>query len=140
MQTEKIFSRVRRNDINSLKLDVYNLMTKTYLELGQKPDIEQIKLNSKLLYNDLIHYYGGMTMEEVTFVFETGVRDGNDGSSCFLNVRQWSVWLKSHKKSEALLRQTNQVTMWERHQIAQKEINLTLNQANDKIKKIIKKS
>jgi len=66
MQTEKIFSRIKRNDISALKLDVYNLMTKTYIELGQKPDDKQIKLNSRLLYNDLIHYYGGMTMEEVS--------------------------------------------------------------------------
>lgn len=129
MQTEKIFSRIKRNDISSLKLDVYNLMTKTYIELGQKPDDKQIKLNSRLLYNDLIHYYGGMTMEEVSFVFETGVRDGTDGSSCFLNVRQWSVWLKKHKTSEALLRQTNQLTMWDRYQRSQKQISLTINQA-----------
>ena len=129
MQTEKIFSRVKRNDISSLKLDVYNLMTKTYIELGQKPDDKQIKLNSRLLYNDLIHYYGGMTMEEVSYVFESGVRDGTDGSSCFLNVRQWSVWLKKHKTSEALLRQTNQLTMWDRYQRSQKQISLTINQA-----------
>jgi len=129
MQTEKIFSRIKRNDISSLKLDVYNLMTKTYIELGQKPDDKQIKLNSRLLYNDLIHYYGGMTMEEVSYVFESGVRDGTDGSSCFLNVRQWSVWLKKHKTSEALLRQTNQLTMWDRYQRSQKQISLTINQA-----------
>tara|TARA_R110000772_G_scaffold70153_1_gene154496 strand:+ start:2697 stop:3098 length:402 start_codon:yes stop_codon:yes gene_type:complete len=129
MQTAKIFFRVKNNDISSLKLDVYKLMTKTYIELGQKPSDEQIKLNSRLLYNDLIHYYGGMTMEEVSYVFEAGVRDGTDGSSCFLNVRQWSVWLKKHKTSEALLRQTNQLTMWDRYQKSQKQISLTINQA-----------
>ncbi len=129
MKTAKIFFRVKNNDISSLKLDVYKLMTKTYIELGQKPSDEQIKLNSRLLYNDLIHYYGGMTMEEVSYVFEAGVRDGTDGSSCFLNVRQWSVWLKKHKTSEALLRQTNQLTMWDRYQRSQKQISLTINQA-----------
>jgi len=126
---EKIYSRVKKNDISSLKLDVYNLITKTYIELGQKPSDEQIKLNSRILYNDLIHNYGGMTMEEVVFVFEAGVRDGSDGSSCFINVRQWNVWLKKHKTQEALLRQTKQLTMWERHQQLQKHITLTINKA-----------
>lgn len=93
---EKIFFRYK-HDISALKLDVYNLMTQSYVELGQKPQETQIKLNAKLLYEDLINYHGGMTMNEVSFAFHTGIRNADEGTSCFLNVRQWTVWLKKHK-------------------------------------------
>lgn len=131
MKTEKIFFRYK-HDTNGLKLDVYNLMTKCYIELGQKPDEKQIKLNASLLFNDLIQYYKGMTMNEVEFVFHKGIRNADEGTSCFINVRQWNVWLKNHKSSEALKRQQKVITDYQRYEQDQKLISET-------IKKIEKK-
>jgi len=128
MKTEKIFFRYK-HDTNALKLDVYNLMTKSYIELGQKPDEKQIKLNASLLFNDLIQYYKGMTMNEVEFVFHKGIRNAEEGTSCFINVRQWNVWLKNHKNSEALKRQQKVLTDYERYEQDQKLIAETINKA-----------
>ncbi len=128
MKEDKIYSRYKF-DRSALKLDCYNLMKRSYLEIGQKPTDAQVKLNASLLYNDLIYYYGGMTMDEVGFVFHNGIRNGNEGANVFLNVRQWSVWLKDHKKSEALLRQQKRVTNYERFRQQEKSIALTINKA-----------
>ena len=104
-------------------------MRKTYIEIGQKPSDEQVKLNANLLYNDLVAYYGGMTMHEVEFVFHNGIRNAEEGTSVFINVRQWSVWLKDHKKTEALCRQNKQITKYERYRKNQKLIGTTINKA-----------
>ena len=136
MKTDKIFSRYN-NDNSALKLDCYNLMKKCYLEIGQKPSDEQVKLNASFLYEDLIHYYGNMTMDEVAFVFHKGIRNADEGTNVFINVRQWSVWLKDHKKLEALKRQQKLVTSYDKYRAnlskllteEQKLISDTINKA-----------
>ncbi len=124
-KTNKIFYRFN-NDLKQLKLDCLDLISKTYIEIGQKPEKETMVLMANLLYNDLINSYGGMTMDEVKFVFHKFVREGEE-SSVFLNVRTWNKWLKSHKKSEQLRRQNNQVTLWSIEQKKQKQISTIIN-------------
>lgn len=136
MKQDKIFFRYK-HDTSALKLDVYNLMTKSYIELGQKPDEAQIRLNAKLLYEDLTRYHGGMTMSEVEFAFHRGIRDDTEGTSCFLNVRQWSVWLKRHKGNAVKNREIMNRIGWgatERNQIAS-TINQAKIKSDDKTKK-----
>lgn len=141
MKEDKIYFRFK-HDRSALKKDVYDLMNRCYIELGQKPTDEQVKLNSSLLYNDLIHYCGGMTMDEVAFVFHNGIRNAEEGTSCFMNVRQWSVWLNTHRVSEALKRQQKQITAYESYQQHQLDISKTINQSklksSDQINKAIK--
>ena len=135
MKQDKIFFR-HKHDTSALKLDVYNLMTKSYIELGQKPDEVQIRLNAKLLYEDLTRYHGGMTISEVEFAFHTGIRDADEGTSCFLNVRQWSVWLKKHKGNAVKQNQIMNRIGWgatEKNQIGT-TINRAKIKSNDKTK------
>ena len=135
MKQDKIFFRYK-HDTSALKLDVYNLMTKSYIELGQKPDEVQIRLNAKLLYEDLTRYHGGMTISEVEFAFHTGIRDADEGTSCFLNVRQWSVWLKKHKGNAVKQNQIMNRIGWGATE--KNQIGTTINRAkiklNDKTK------
>ena len=70
-----------------------------------------------------------MTMNEVQFAIEKGIRDGED-TSCFINVRTWNVWLKQHKKSEQLKRQQRQITDYQKHEQNQIQINKTINKLN----------
>jgi len=63
---------------------------------------------AQLLYHDLVRYYGGMTIEEVKFAFEQGIRNSENGN--FVNVRNFNIWLKEYKKSAALKRQQRLLT------------------------------
>ena len=56
-------------DQAQLKLDCVDLLAKSYTELGQRPDKEQIVLMAQLLYQDLIQYYSNMTIDEVALLF-----------------------------------------------------------------------
>jgi hypothetical protein len=69
-----------------------------------------------------------MTLEEVYFALEKGIRQGEE-ASCFINVRSWNLWLKEHKKSEALKRQQRLITDYQKHEQSQKSIGNTINKA-----------
>jgi len=129
-KTNKIFYRYNI-DQKKLKLDCVDLISKTYLELGQKPEKETIVLMSQLLYEDLINFYGALTFEEVIFAFKTGTRNAEDGSSCFINVRTWNVWLKDYKKSSNLRRQQNRLTDFENYNLGQKQIAKTIEKSKE---------
>ena len=91
------------HDRKQFNIDCIDLISKCYLELGQKPTAETITLMGSLLVDDLAVSYGRLELDEVAFAFNRGIRDGDAGTSCFLNVRTWNVWLKQYKKA-ALLR------------------------------------
>lgn len=123
----QIWSRYN-TDLKGLKNDCVDILSKCYLMLGQKPDAKQIVMMSSLLYEDLINKYSRMTIDEVRFALEKGIKDG-DEVSCFINARTWNLWLRSHKGSEALKRQQKQITDYQRHQQNQKAIANTINKA-----------
>ena len=127
-KTKKIFYRFKE-DSKQLKMDCVDLIGKTYLELGQRPEKEQIVLMAQLLYDDLINYFGGLTFEEVIFAFNRGTRNAEDGSSCFVNVRTWNVWLNQYKKQAMLRRQQRQLTEFQQYKKQQKQISQTINKA-----------
>jgi aryl-alcohol dehydrogenase-like predicted oxidoreductase len=127
-KSEKIFYRFN-TDQKQLKLDCVDLISKTYLELGQRPEKESVVLMAQLLYDDLINYYGGLTFDEVKFAFAKGTRNADDGPSCFVNVRTWNLWLKEYKKKAQLKRQQQQLTEFENYKEQQKQIAETINKA-----------
>lgn len=126
-KSKQIWSRFN-TDQKQLKLDCVDMLGRFYTMLGQKPETEQIVMMAQLLYEDLINRYSRMTIDEVRFAIEKGIRDGDD-TSCFINVRTWNVWLKKHITSEQLNRQKNILTNYQNHQQAQKLISTTIEQA-----------
>tara|TARA_R100000655_G_scaffold42676_2_gene78699 strand:+ start:626 stop:931 length:306 start_codon:yes stop_codon:yes gene_type:complete len=96
--------------------------------LGQKPDTQQVITMSSLLYEDLINNYSRMTIDEVRFAIEKGIREGED-TNCFINARSWNVWLRTHRKSEQLKRQQRLITDYQKHEESQKLIANTINKA-----------
>lgn len=124
---DKIWQRYN-TDVKQLKNDCVDILSKCYLMLGQKPDAKQIVMMSSLLYDDLINRYSTMTIDEVRFALEKGIKDGED-LSCFINARSWNVWLKQHKKSEQLKRQQRIITDYQKHQENVKQIGNTINKA-----------
>ena len=49
--------------------------------LGQRPDTKQIVIMSKLLIEDLSRNHGSMTLDEVAFAFEQGIKHSEHGAS-----------------------------------------------------------
>jgi hypothetical protein len=117
------------HDKKGLHIDCVDLISKSYLELGQKPTAETITLMATLLLDDLAHHYGSMEFDEVAYAFSKGIRDAEDGTSAFINVRAWSVWLSNHKKAAQLARQQNRLTDYQKHRDNVKYISDTINKA-----------
>ena len=115
--------------INKLKLECLDLIGVCYASLGQKPDKEQMKGMAQLFYNDIINYHTNLTMQEIAFAINKGLRKAEDGTSVFINVRTWSVWLKDYKSNAIAKRRQNQITDFELHKQQQKQIASTINKA-----------
>ena len=118
-----------KTDRKQLNLDCIDLISKCYLELGQKPTPENIALMGTLLLDDLAVNYGGLELDEVQYAFSRGIRNGEEGTSCFINVRTWSVWLTQYKKAAQLKRQQNLITDYQQYKEKQKQIGQTIKQA-----------
>jgi len=125
----RIFDRIKAGDINKLKIECLDLIGVCYASLGQKPDKEQMKIMAQLFYNDLVTYHTNLTMQEIAFAINKGLRKAEDGTSVFINVRTWSVWLKDYKTNAIEKRRQNQITDFELHKQAQKQIASTINKA-----------
>lgn len=115
------------HDRKGLNLECVDILSKCYLELGQKPTPEQIGLMATILADDLANFYGSIELDEVRFAFTKGIRNADEGTSCFINVRQWNVWLKAYKKDAMLRRQQNLITEYQQYKDTQKLITKTIN-------------
>ena len=91
-----------KNDLPKLKEEAVDILSRTYLEIGQKPGVEDIVTMANILVDDLANntQFSTMTMEDVARGFREGVRAG-DEASVFLNVRTWNIWLRNEKKKVA---------------------------------------
>ncbi len=125
-KTEQIWY-LYKNSIEMLNENCVDLLSKCYFMLGQKPEVDQIVMMAKFLVEDLSKRYGSMTLDEVQFAFEKGIRESEHGG--FVNVRNWNIWLKEHKAKAQLQRQQRLVTDFQKHQQGQKMIDATINKA-----------
>tara|TARA_R110000744_G_scaffold320603_2_gene426748 strand:+ start:867 stop:1268 length:402 start_codon:yes stop_codon:yes gene_type:complete len=123
---EQIWCRFK-NDQKTLKIECVDLLSKSYLMLGQKPESEQIVIMAQFLYIDLIEKHSQLTMDEISFAITDGIRNGE--GSCFINVRTWNQFIMQYKKGSRLKRQQNRLTEFQVHKQTQKEISQTINKA-----------
>ena len=100
-KTNQIWNRWK-NDLPKLKEEAVDILSRTYLEIGQKPGVEDIVTMANILVDDLANntQFSTMTMEDVARGFREGVRCG-DEASVFLNVRTWNIWLRKEKQKVA---------------------------------------
>ena len=70
-----------------------------------------------------------LTMEEIKYAFDIGLRNPEQGTSAFVNVRTWSVWINDHKQNEIRMRGQNRLTAFQLHKQGQKAIAETINKA-----------
>lgn len=97
-KTQQIWNR-SNNDLPKLREEAVDILSRTYLEIGQKPSVEDIVTMASILVDDLINNvkFSTLTMEDVSMAFRNGVRAGNE-ASVFLNVRTWNIWLRAEKQ------------------------------------------
>ena len=125
----RVFDMLKAGQVNEVKLFCIDLVGMCYTSLGQKPDKEQMKVMAQLLYNDLITYHTNLPIDEIKFIFEKGLRDAEQGTSAFINVRTWSVWINDYKQRAIKKRSQGRLTEYQQHQQSQKAIAMTINKA-----------
>ena len=89
---------LKQENLEELKGKVLDLIAKTSVEIGQKPDPQTLASLSKIFAQDLIQEkrFGNMTFNQIQDAFRLGVRFGKEEP--FLNIRTFYKWVYSHKK------------------------------------------
>jgi hypothetical protein len=89
---------LKQENLEELKGKVLDLIAKTSVEIGQKPDRQTMASLSKIFAQDLIQEkrFGNMTFNQVQDAFHVGVRFGKEEP--FLNIRTFYKWVYEHKK------------------------------------------
>lgn len=83
--------------IEELELKCTDLLSKTYIELGQNPAEETITVMSKILTEDLKRIYIKLFFEDAIEAFRIGVREPVR-DFIHLNVPTYIKWLKQHRQ------------------------------------------
>ena len=88
---------LKQETIKELKEKVYELITKTGIEIGHNTDGKTIASLSKIFAQNLIteSRFGKMTFNQIEDAFHLGVRFGEDEP--FLNIRTFYKWVYAHK-------------------------------------------
>ena len=116
-----------KNNLEQFNIDCVDLLSKPYMMLGQRPDTSQIVMMSKFLIEDLSRNHGSMTLDEVAFAFEQGIKHSEHGG--FINVRTMSQFIKEYKKNAQAKRQQQLLTDYEKEQQNLKFIGQSINKA-----------
>ena len=89
---------LKQENLEELKGKVLDLIAKTSVEIGQKPDRQTLASLSKIFAQDLIQEkrFGNMTFNQVEDAFRLGVRFAD--FEPFLNIRTFYKWVYAHKK------------------------------------------
>ena len=89
---------LKQENLEQLKAKVLDLIAKTSVEIGQKPDPQSMASLSKIFAQDLIQEkrFGNMTFNQIVDAFRLGVRFGKEEP--FLNIRTFYRWAYAHKK------------------------------------------
>ena len=89
---------LKQENLKDLKKKVLDLIAKTSVEIGQKPDRKTMASLSKIFATNLIQEkrFGNMTFNQIEDAFHIGVRFGKEEP--FLNIRTFYKWVYEHKK------------------------------------------
>ena len=89
---------LKHENLKELIEKVLNLIAKTSVEIGHRPDPQTMASLSKIFAEDLIKEkrFGNMTFNQVEDAFHQGIRFGKDEP--FLNIRTFYKWVYSQKK------------------------------------------
>ena len=86
---------IKEIETSQLKLKCLDLITKTFVELGQVKDEKHIVILSSSLANDLKEDFKNLYFEDVQQAFRQGVRNTD---KFVLNVQNYYLWIKAHRQ------------------------------------------
>jgi len=87
--------KIKELNNKDLKLFCLDILTKSFVELGQVKDDKTLAILAQTLSNDLLEDFNTLTTEDVKQSFRNGIRH----TEIFvLNVQTYYKWLNSHKK------------------------------------------
>jgi|TARA_R110001592_G_scaffold352930_1_gene651387 hypothetical protein len=89
---------LKQENLEDLIKKVYDLLTKTKIEIGHNTDGKTLAQLSRSFAEDLIQEkrFGNMTFNQIQDAFRQGVRFGKDEP--FLNIRTFYKWVYAQKK------------------------------------------
>ena len=79
----------------ALTLKCVDLISKTFVELGQTKSEEEIVILSRSLADDLQRDFGNLTFVDIENAFRQGVRNTDLFA---LNVKTYYRWIKAHRQ------------------------------------------
>ena len=86
---------IKLEDRQELTLNCVDLISKTFVELGQAKSEQEIVILARSLSDDLFRDFGGLTFADVENAFRDGVRNTDLFA---LNVKTYYKWIKSHRQ------------------------------------------
>ena len=106
-----------------------DIIGECYTSLGQKPSQEDMKDMAELFRIDVVTIHKALTLKEIRMAIYLGLRNADEGTSVFINVRTWNVWLNKFKKEKAHRLSTNQATQIQQYKTNVNQIETTINKA-----------
>ena len=84
---------------SELVIETLNIISKTYIELGQhNVEEETLEVLAESLADDLQRVYKNFYIEDAKNTFSLGVRSQHNGDFIHLNVPTYMKWLRQHKQ------------------------------------------
>tara|TARA_R110002051_G_scaffold103198_1_gene174932 strand:- start:1854 stop:2234 length:381 start_codon:yes stop_codon:yes gene_type:complete len=87
--------KIKEIEIEKVREFAVDLLSKTYLELGQRPTEEDIVSFAVILAEDLKLDFQNLGLEDIEQAFRQGVRNTKE---FHITVKVYYGWIKSHRK------------------------------------------
>jgi len=87
--------KIKEIEISQLKLKCLDLITKTFVELGQVKDDKTLAILAQTLATDLLEDFANLTFEDIQQAFRQGIRNTD---RFVLNVQTYYLWIKAHRQ------------------------------------------
>ena len=86
---------IKEIEVSQLKLKCLDLITKTFVELGQVKDDKTLAILAQTLASDLLEDFANLTFEDIQQAFRQGIRNTD---RFVLNVQTYYLWIKAHRQ------------------------------------------
>lgn len=86
---------IKKIAIEDLRLFANDLLSKTYLQLGQRPSDKDVFNFAMILAEDLKEDFDILTLEDISQSFRHGIRNSED---FHITVKTYYKWIKAHRQ------------------------------------------
>tara|TARA_Y100001963_G_scaffold96637_1_gene133009 strand:- start:47 stop:439 length:393 start_codon:yes stop_codon:yes gene_type:complete len=86
--------KIKEENTQNLRTFCVDLLSKVFMELGQRPNENDIVKLALILTEDLQTDFGNLTKEDVKQAFRNGVRRTD---KFHLNVKTYYSWIRTHR-------------------------------------------